>query len=113
MKQAVPSHRKGSAGGFPFPAAPDKKVYGMQAPTIDESRSRMTVDVIESTPEQRKSALGKIDHCRRNIGLAGKPRLYRVPVARDDIQQVPGQERSNMRVDQLVLLFYRLRTSDR
>jgi hypothetical protein len=102
VKQAVPSYSERSIGGFAFPASPDEEVYGMQAPTIGESSSRMTVDVIKSAPEQRKSALGKIDHGRSDIGFAGKPGLYRVPVAGHDIQEVSGQERPDVRVDQLV-----------
>jgi hypothetical protein len=59
----------------------------------------MPIHVVKPSSQQWESLVNEVDHDGRNVGLAGEPRLYRVPIARFNIEQVPRQERSDMRVD--------------
>jgi hypothetical protein len=59
----------------------------------------MTIYVVKPSAQQWESLVNEVDHDGRDVGLAGEPRLDRVPIARFNIEQMPRQERSDVRVD--------------
>ncbi len=102
MKQAVPPNLERAVARLTTGGTPDEYVDLVQTTTVDENGGRMTIDVIEPPAEQRKALVGEIDHRWRDVRLPSEPRLHRVPVRRNYVEEMVGQERTNVRIDQLI-----------
>jgi hypothetical protein len=102
MKQAVPSYLERPLARLTTGGTPDEHVDLVQTTAVDENGGRMTIDVVEPPAEQWKSLVDEIDHRWRDVRLPSEPRLHRVPVRRNYVEEMVGQERTNVRIDQLI-----------
>src|SRR2546423_6639809 len=80
---------------------PNKEVNEMLSPLINQSRYRPVIEIIKTSPQQRKSVAGEISHGGRKIEPGVEPRFHRVLVGGRDIGDVVGHERADMTSDEL------------
>ena len=53
---------------------------------VDDGRSRLAVDHVDTSAGERKPSIGKIQDLRRESDLAVEPGLHSVAIARSDIE---------------------------
>src|SRR6478672_969236 len=75
---------------------PNENVNKVFAPLVNQSCHRSVVEIIESSPDQRKSITGRVFHRGRKIELAVKPRFDGVLVRGSHIREMVHDERSHM-----------------
>ena len=80
-----------------------EQIDDVLAAAIDHCADGAGIDIIEPAADQRKAFRGEVDHRRRDIELAVEPRLDRVLVGGDDVGEVAGLQRAQMRRDHLGL----------
>src|SRR5205085_5197447 len=81
---------------------PDEQVDDVLPASVDDSRHRTAVDHVETSAREYESLLGEIAHGNGEVDLSLEPRLDRVLVRGDDVRQVLGLKRSDVRIDDLV-----------
>ena len=62
----------------------------MGAVSIKDRSDWASVQIIDAAARERKTFSGEIVDRRREIEMAGKPRLHRVMIGRDHIDKVIG-----------------------
>src|SRR6202041_256491 len=89
----------GTGSAVLFVRRPDEDIHEMFAADIDQSGDRLAVHDVNAAALQRESLIAKILDRRREIQLTVEPGLHGVLIGRDNIGEMPGLQRSQVRVN--------------
>ncbi len=94
--------RRGSRCGWSAPAKlclsghPGEHVDDVRAMLVDHDRGALMIEVVGTSADQPIALRREVGHHRRDVHVAGKPGLDRVPVGGDDVRQVLGHQRAHV-----------------
>ena len=74
----------------------------MRAVLIDQRRGALVLEVVGASAEQAVALRREVVHRRRDIDVPREPGLHGVPIRRFHIDEMRGQERADVRIDEIV-----------